>query len=432
MRPERLLLVVLVLLLGVPGNVAAEKTPAVHILKIVAPIGPGVADFVVDALETADRENAACVVIQLDTPGGLAESMRRIIVTILAARAPVIVFVAPSGARAASAGVMITMAADIAAMAPGTNIGAAHPVGAGGKEIDDTMSEKIVNDMVAQARSVAEKRGRNADWVEDAIRDSVSITETEALREDVIDLVADDMDTLLKLLDGRKVKGKGVLAIKDAPRKIVAEGLRTKVLKAISDPNIAFILFLIGAAGLYFELSHPGAIFPGVIGGLCLILSIYAFQMLPVNYVGILLMALAVIFFILEIKVTSFGMLSVAGTIALFLGGLMLYKESDDGIRLSLGVLIPAVGIVSTFFAVVAGLAFKAQTAGTRTGRSGLIGEIAIVKQTIDPEGKVFVHGELWKARADAVLAVGQTVRVVAVEGLTMTVEAANSDDRGH
>ena len=432
MRPERLLLVVLVLLLGVPGNVAAEETPAVHILKIVAPIGPGVADFVVDALETADRENAACVVIQLDTPGGLAESMRRIIVTILAARAPVIVFVAPSGARAASAGVMITMAADIAAMAPGTNIGAAHPVGAGGKEIDDTMSEKIVNDMVAQARSVAEKRGRNADWVEDAIRDSVSITETEALREDVIDLVADDMDTLLKLLDGRKVKGKGVLAIKDAPRKIVAEGLRTKVLKAISDPNIAFILFLIGAAGLYFELSHPGAIFPGVIGGLCLILSIYAFQMLPVNYVGILLMALAVIFFILEIKVTSFGMLSVAGTIALFLGGLMLYKESDDGIRLSLGVLIPAVGIVSTFFAVVAGLAFKAQTAGTRTGRSGLIGEIAIVKQTIDPEGKVFVHGELWKARADAVLAVGQTVRVVAVEGLTMTVEAANSDDREH
>jgi membrane-bound serine protease (ClpP class) len=431
MRLERLILVALLLLLGVSAHVAAQKTPAVHILKVSAPIGPGVADFVVDALETADRENAACAVIQLDTPGGLAESMRRIIVSILAARAPVIVFVAPSGARAASAGVMITMAADIAAMAPGTNIGAAHPVGAGGKEIDDTMSEKIVNDMVAQARSVAEKRGRNADWVEDAIRDSVSITETEALREDVIDLVADDMDTLLTLLDGRRVKGKGVLAIKDAPRKMVAEGLRTKVLKAISDPNIAFILFLIGAAGLYFELSHPGAVFPGVIGGLCLILAIYAFQVLPVNFVGILLMALAVIFFILEIKVTSFGMLSVAGTIALFLGGLMLYKESGDGIRLSLGVLIPAVGIVSAFFAVVAGLAFRAQTAGTRTGRSGLIGEIATVKQAIDPEGKVFVHGELWKARADEALAVGQTVRVLSIEGLTMTVEPVNSDDRG-
>ena len=428
MRPERFLLALLVMLLAIPVHVAAEKAAAVHILKVAAPIGPGVAGFVAEALDAADSENAACIVIQLDTPGGLAESMRQIIVKILAARTPVIVFVAPSGARAASAGVMITMAADIAAMAPGTNIGAAHPVGAGGKEIDETMSEKVVNDMVAQARSVAEQRGRNADWVEDAIRESVSITETEALRENVIDLVADDMDALLTLLDGRKVKGKGALDLKDAPRKIVAEGLRTKVLKAISDPNIAFILFLIGAAGLYFELSHPGAIFPGVIGGLCLILAIYAFQMLPVNYVGILLMALAVIFFILEIKVTSYGMLSVAGAIALFLGGLMLYKESDYGVRLSLGVLIPAVGIVSLFFAVVAGLAFKAQVAGARTGRSGLIGEIGIVKQTIDPEGKVFVHGELWKARSASALETGQTVRVVEIEGLTMIVEAVPSD----
>jgi membrane-bound serine protease (ClpP class) len=427
MRPERLLLALLVLLLAIPGHVAAEETAAVHILKLAAPIAPGVAGFVADALAAADREKAACIVIQLDTPGGLAESMRQIVTKILATQTPVIVFVAPSGARAASAGVMITMAADIAAMAPGTNIGAAHPVGAGGKDIDETMSEKVVNDMVAQARSVAQQRGRNADWVEEAIRDSVSITETEALRENVIDLVADDLDALLTLLDGRRVKGKSTLALKDAPRKMVTEGLRTKVLRAISDPNIAFILFLIGAAGLYFELSHPGAIFPGVIGGLCLILAIYAFQVLPVNFVGILLMVLAVIFFILEIKVTSYGMLSVAGTIALFLGGLMLFKESDYGIRVSLGVLVPAVGAVSLFFAVVAGLAFKAQVAGARTGLSGMIGEVGIVKQAIDPEGKVAVHGELWKARADAALAAGQTVRVVAVDGLTMTVEATDS-----
>lgn len=427
MRLERLLLALLVLLLATPGHTAAAETAAVHILKVAAPIAPGVAGFVVDALEAADREKAACIVIQLDTPGGLAESMRQIVTKVLATQTPVIVFVAPSGARAASAGVMITMAADIAAMAPGTNIGAAHPVGAGGKDIDETMSEKVVNDMVAQARSVAQQRGRNADWVEEAIRDSVSITETEALRENVIDLVADDLDALLTLLDGRNVKGKGTLALKDAPRKMVAEGFRTKVLRAISDPNIAFILFLIGAAGLYFELSHPGAIFPGVIGGLCLILAIYAFQVLPVNFVGILLMVLAVIFFILEIKVTSYGMLSVAGTIALFLGGLMLFKESDYGIRVSLGVLVPAVGAVSVFFAVVAGLAFKAQVAGARTGLSGMIGEIGIVKQAIDPEGKVAVHGELWKARADAALAAGQTVRVVAVDGLTMTVEPTDS-----
>lgn len=427
MRFERsLLIIVVAVLLGLWGMATAQQTPAVHVLTIAAPIGPGVADFVEDALEDADRANAACIVIQLDTPGGLAEAMRSIVVDILAAKTPVVVFVAPSGARAASAGVMITMAADIAAMAPGTNIGAAHPVGAGGKEIDDTMSEKVVNDMVAHARSVAEQRGRNADWVEDAIRDSVSITETEALRENVIDLVADDLDALIGLLHGRQVQDKGVLDVKDAPRKVVEEGLRTKVLKAISDPNIAFILFLIGAAGLYFELSHPGAIFPGVIGGLCLILAIYAFQMLPVNYVGILLMALAVILFILEIKVTSYGMLSVAGTIALFLGGLMLFEESDYGVRLSLGVLIPAVGAVSIFFAVVAGLAFKAQVAVTRTGRRGLIGEIGTVKAAIDPEGKVFVHGELWKARAASPLEAGRKVRVVDVDGLTAVVEAVN------
>jgi len=429
MRTERsLLIIVVAVLLGLWGTAAAEEAPAVHVLNIAAPIGPGVADFVEDALEAADRDKAACIVIQLDTPGGLAEAMRSIVVDILAARTPVVVFVAPSGARAASAGVMITMAADIAAMAPGTNIGAAHPVGAGGKEIDDTMSEKVVNDMVAHARSVAEQRGRNADWVEDAIRDSVSITETEALRENVIDMVADDLDALVGLLHGRQVRDKGVLDVKDAPRKVVEEGLRTKVLKAISDPNIAFILFLIGAAGLYFELSHPGAILPGVIGGLCLILAIYAFQMLPVNYVGILLMALAVILFILEIKVTSYGMLSVAGTIALFLGGLMLFDESDYGVRLSLGVLIPAVGAVSIFFAVVAGLAFKAQVAVTRTGRQGLIGEVGTVKATIDPEGKVFVHGELWKARADSPLEAGRKVRVVDVDGLTAVVEAVNDE----
>ena len=264
--------------------------------------------------------------------------------------------------------------------------------------------------------------------MEKAIRESVSITETEALREYVIDVVADDLDALLELIDGRQVKGKGVLDLEGVPRKTVSEGLRIKVLKAISDPNIAFILFLIGAAGLYFELTNPGAIFPGVIGALCLILAIYAFQMLPVNYVGILLMALAIILFILEIKIASYGMLSVAGTIALFLGGLMLYEGSDYGVRLSMGVLVPTVGIVSLFFAVVAALAFKAQVSGPRTGEQGLTGEIGIVRQTIDPEGKVFVHGELWRARSEKVLPLGQKVRVVGLEGLTAIVEAVDAD----
>ncbi len=431
MRHERLLLsltAVLVLLAGMPLYGHAQEKPAVHIIDVAAAIGPGVADFVSSALAEADQENAALAVIRLDTPGGLAESMRKIVVAILSARTPVAVFVAPSGARAASAGVMITMAADIAAMAPGTNIGAAHPVGAGGKEIDETMSEKVVNDMVAHARSVAEQRGRNADWVEKAIRESVSITETEALRQNVIEVVADDLDALLELIDGRPVKGKGVLDLAGAPLKTVSEGLRIKVLKAISDPNIAFILFLIGAAGLYFELTNPGAIFPGVIGALCLILAIYAFQMLPVNYVGILLMALAIILFILEIKIASYGMLSVAGTIALFLGGLMLYEGSDYGVRLSMAVLVPTVGAVSLFFAVVAALAFKAQVSGPQTGEQGLIGEVGTVRQTIDPEGKIFVHGELWRARSETVLPVGHKVRVVGLAGLTAIVEAVDAD----
>ena len=353
--------------------------------------------------------------------------MREIEMAMLASRVPVVVYVSPSGARAASAGVMITMAADIAAMAPGTNIGAAHPVGAGGREIEEKMSEKVVNDMVAHARSVAESKGRNADWVEKAIRESVAVTETEALEKNIIDLVAKDLDDLIAQIDGRQVADKGTLDLKDAPRRNVKEDLRTKILKAISDPNVAFLLFLLGAAGLYFEFSNPGALFPGIIGGICLVLAIFAFQVLPVNYVGILLMVLAIVFFLLEIKVTSYGMLSLAGVVSLFLGALMLYEGDDPGVRISWSVLIPTVGLVSAFFVVIAGLAFRSQVSTTRTGERGLVGKIGVVKQSLEPEGKVFVHGELWKAVAGEPIGNGRKVRVTHVEGLTLTVEPADS-----
>jgi membrane-bound serine protease (ClpP class) len=422
MTLEKLCLAVVILLLAMPPAAAAAPGE-IRIIEVADAIGPGVAVFIKDSIAEAEDDQAACIVIALDTPGGLASAMREIVMAILASRVPVVVYVSPSGARAASAGVMITMAADIAAMAPSTNIGAAHPVGAGGREIDETMSEKVVNDMVAHARSVAEQRGRNADWVEKAIRESVAVTETEALAQNIIDLVAKDMDDLMAQLEGREVAGKGTLNLKDAPRKVVAEGLRDKVLKAISDPNIAFILFLLGAAGLYFELSNPGAILPGVIGGICMILAIFAFQMLPVNYVGILLIALAVIFFILEIKVTSYGMLSVAGVVSLFLGALMLYEGDDPNVRLSWSVLIPTVGLISAFFVTVAGLAFRAQTATTLTGQRGLVGKIGVVKQALNPEGKVFVHGELWQAIARVPIEDGRKVRITGVEGLTLTVE---------
>ena len=424
MTREKYCLVFMVFILMLPA--AAWSAPGeIRIIEVADPIGPGVAVFIKDSIAEAEDDQAACIVIALDTPGGLANAMREIVMAILASRVPVVVYVSPSGARAASAGVMITMAADIAAMAPGTNIGAAHPVGAGGREIDKTMSEKVVNDMVAHARSVAEQRGRNADWVEKAIRESVAVTETEALAQNIIDLVAKDMDDLVAQLDGREVAGKGTLDLKEAPQEVVQENLRDKVLKAISDPNIAFILFLLGAAGLYFELSNPGAILPGVIGGICLILAIFAFQMLPVNYVGILLIALAVVFFILEIKVTSYGMLSVAGVVSLFLGALMLYEGDDPSVRIAWSVLIPTVGFVSAFFVVVAGLAFRAQTATTLTGQRGLVGKIGVVKQALDLEGKVFVHGELWQASARMPIEDGRKVRITGVEGLTLTVEPA-------
>jgi membrane-bound serine protease (ClpP class) len=278
----------------------------IYIVEVADAISPGTAEFIKNSIAQAEAEQAACIIIELDTPGGLAESMRLIIQDILGSKVPVVVYVSPSGARAASAGVMITMAADIAAMAPGTNIGAAHPVGAGGKDISGKMSEKVINDMVAHAKSVAEERGRNKEWVEQAIRESVSVTETEALKENIIDLIAKDTDDLIRQLKGRNIKGKGVITLDKAEKVIVKPSLRTKILKTISNPNIAYILLMIGFAGLYFELSHPGAIFPGVIGGIALVLAFFALQTLPVNYAGILLIILAIIFFIMEMKI-SYG-----------------------------------------------------------------------------------------------------------------------------
>ncbi|MEJ2096907.1 MAG: hypothetical protein P8Y38_07160 [Deltaproteobacteria bacterium] len=252
----------------------------IYILRISDAISPGVADFIIKGIEKANAEAAACLIIELDTPGGLAESMRGIVMAIYAAQVPVVVYVSPSGARAASAGVMITLAADIAAMAPGTNIGAAHPVASGGKEIEKTMSEKVTNDMVAYVKSIAEKRGRNAAWAEKAVRESVSVTEKEALAENIIDLIAEDEDDLILQINGREIEGKGALDLEGSNRIVLKETLRTKILKTISDPNIAYILMMIGLAGLYFELSHPGAVFPGVVGGIALILAFFSFQTL--------------------------------------------------------------------------------------------------------------------------------------------------------
>jgi len=430
MRPIKMIVLfavlILVFLSGSPQEAEAAETA--YLIRIADAIGPGIADHVKNGIEQASQADAACLIIELDTPGGLAESMRTIVRAIYASAVPVVVYVSPSGARAASAGVMITMAAHIAAMAPGTNIGAAHPVSAGGKEINETMSAKVTNDMVAYIKSIAEERGRNAEWAEKAVRESVSITETEALQANVIDIVAKDLDDLVQQSNGRKVMDKGILVLDQVVFKRLKESVRTKILKTISDPNIAYILLMIGLAGLYFELSHPGAIFPGVIGGIATVLAFFALQTLPVNYAGILLILLAIIFFILEIKVASYGMLSVAGIVSLLLGSLMLFEAGSPEMQLSWRVLLPTLLTVSGFFVGVAALAFRAQIAQPRTGASGLVGEIGIVKQTIAPEGKVFVHGELWQARSSQPIQEGARVRVVRVQGLTLEVAPEQTD----
>jgi membrane-bound serine protease (ClpP class) len=400
-----------------------QPVPVIMTVTVADPIGPGVAEFLEDALEKASRERAACLIILLDTPGGAVESMRKIVQAIYASDVPVVVYVSPSGARAASAGVMITMAADIAAMAPGTNIGAAHPVGAGGQELDKSMTDKVLNDMVAFTKGIAQRRGRNAEWAEKAVRESVSITADEALKHKVIDLVAKDLDDLITQIKGRKLQGRGNLDLENARIEEIVPNLRTKILKLISDPNIAYILFMIGIAGLYFELSNPGAIFPGVIGAIALILAFFSFQTLPVNIAGILLILLSVIFFILEIKVTSFGMLSVAGVVSLVLGSLMLFKGAGPEFQVAGRVMIPTVLLVSGFFIGVVTLVVRAYVHRPFTGSEGLVGEMGVVKKASGLEGKVLVHGEMWQARFSEPCVEGAKVVVERVERLVVVVK---------
>ncbi len=415
------LLITLIWLLSACPAVAGSVP--VYLVRLTGAIAPGNADFLASALHRANGEGAGCLIVMLDTPGGLAESMRKMVMAIYQSKIPVVVYVSPSGARAASAGVMITMAADVAAMAPGTHIGAAHPVNTGGKDLGKTMAEKVTNDMVAFVKSIAEKRGRNVEWAEKAVRESVSVTETEALEKRIVDLVARDLDDLLDQISGREIEGKGRVDIDPANRVWIAESMRTRILKTLSDPNIAYILMMIGLAGLYFELSHPGVILPGVIGSIALILAFYSFQTLPVNTAGLLLIVLAIIFFILEMKIASFGLLSVAGIISLLLGSVMLFDRVDGRNGISWTVIVPTICLVGGFFAVVAGLVFRSRTRRPMTGGSGLIGETGVVKTPLTPTGRILVHGELWLARCSTPAGTGQRVRVTAVDGLTLDVE---------
>ncbi len=410
---------------GVVLQAAGEKR-VVDVITVSEVITPPIGEYIVKSIRQAAESGTEAIVIQLDTPGGLDLSMRDIIKECLNATVPVVVYVSPSGARAASAGVLITISAHVAAMAPGTNIGAAHPVAMGIGKADETMMEKVENDAVAYGRGIAEQKGRNADWIEEAIRKSVSVTAEEALKLKVIDLVAADMADLLVKIDGREVKlaaGSKTLKTKGDELNRKEMGFREKVLITISNPNIAFILFLLGLAGLYFEFSSPGVVLPGIIGAISLILAFFAFQTLPVNYAGILLILLAVALFIAEIKVVSHGVLTMGGVVSLALGSIMLFESPDPALRVSWSVLVPTVAIVSLFFAGVISIAVRAQMRRVATGSEGMIGVLGEAASAVHEKGKVLIRGEYWNAFSKAPIEKGKKVQVVDVKGLNIEVE---------
>jgi len=404
-----------------------EKAP-VFLIGIDGDINPATGKFIMDSIDEATKQNAQCLVIQLDTPGGSLESTRLIVKKMLSSNIPIVVYVSPSGARAASAGVFITMAANVAVMAPGTHIGAAHPVTLGGGEGKEskTMTEKIVNDTVAFVKNIAKTRGRNADWAEKAVVKSVSITEEEAVKLNVVDFVIPDLQGLLAKIDGRVVKfdgGTRTLQTKGVQPKTIQMSWNQKLLAVISHPQIALYLLMLASLGIFFELSNPGAILPGVVGGISLVLSLYVLQVLSVNYAGLALILFSIILFIAEIKVVSHGLLAIGGIISLFLGSIMLFNTPDAYMRLSLSVIIPAVLVTSAFFIFAATMAIRARLRRPTTGMEGLIGEVGVASTAIGPEGKVSIRGEFWNVVSDQAIGQGEKIQVVGVVNLRLKVK---------
>jgi membrane-bound serine protease (ClpP class) len=416
-------------LLFVAAVASGARAADVVVARMEGIIGPASARYMVRAITEAEATGAECIVFELDTPGGLDDAMRTIIKRIMSSTVPVVVYVAPSGSRAASAGVFITMAAHVAAMAPGTNIGAAHPVALGtpGQQLDKVMGKKIENDASAYIRSIAEKRGRNADWAETAVRQSVSISESEALKRHVIDVVAPTVPALLDAIDGRTVAiddRSVTLATKGAHIVVMEMGWTDRLLHAITNPNIAYILLMLGLLGIYFELSTPGAILPGVTGAICLILAFFAFQALSVNYAGILLIILAIILFIVDIKASTHGVLTVGGLISMSIGSIMLFNNPNPAMRASLEVIIPALIVTGAFFVIGVVLSIRSQHKRPTTGSVALVDMEGDARTAVNRDGgRVFVDGTHWSAFSDEEIAQGAKIRVVAVKGMTLKVE---------
>jgi membrane-bound serine protease (ClpP class) len=403
----------------------------VHLITIDATINPATADFIHESIQRAKEDGAQCLIIRLNTPGGLLKSTRVIVTDILTAPLPVVVYVSPPGAQAASAGVFVTMAAHIAAMAEGTNIGAAHPVTMQGGEKDSIMNEKATNDAAAFIRTISDKRHRNVRWAEEAVRTSISITQTEALRDSVIDLVAPSVSDLLEKIDGKQViLDHGPVTLRTRGEAVIEKTMdwKHRILDVLSDPNIAYVFFLLGIYGLLFELYNSGSILPGVVGAISLILAFYSLHTLPVNYAGLALIIVGIVLFILELKVASYGLLSVGGALALLLGSIMLIdsESSLEFIRISWSVILPAVGLSVLFFVFAIGMGVRAQRLKPTTGVEGLIGTIGHAMTPLAPEGQVQVHGEIWNARTvDETLEAGTPVVVCKIDNLLITVRKA-------
>jgi len=401
---------------------AGADIPIVDLDGVVHAVTAG---HVTHAIDRADAEKAPLVILRVDTPGGLDTSMRQIVDKLLNCRTPVVVFVAPSGARATSAGFVIAMAADVVAMAPGTNMGAAHPVSTAG-QMDEVMSKKVTSDAAAYIRSKAERRGRNVEMAEKAVVESKSFTEKEALALKLIDLVANDVPDLLKRLDGREVKrfDGTVVTLKTAGEKTVAVTMdwRQQILAAIARPEVLFLLLLGALAGLGAEISHPGLLFPGILGVVCLILFLFASQIIPVNWAGVLLVLLALGLFAAEVKVASYGLLTVAGITAMILGAMMLVDSPQPELRVSPWKLLPAVVLMAVFTGALVRIVVAAQRRPATTGAEGLIGRRGVAETAIDPEGWVVVQGERWRAHADTQVASGEPVEVIGLDGLRLRV----------
>lgn len=423
-----------ILSFAAPSSPAPDSTKAVYhpaprvfVARIEDAIGPVTKDYVHRVLATAARENSEYVVFTMDTPGGLDASMRSIVKDVLSSPVPVVTFVHPSGARAASAGAIIGIASHVLAMAPGTNIGAAHPVSIGQGKTDEGMIEKVTNDAAAYARGIATERGRDVAWAEKIVRESFSSTAEEALALGVVDLIADDVDDLVAKLDGRVVDVQGrprTLATGNAVRIDVAPSIREKFLSKISDPNIAYLLLLLGIFGIFFELQNPGAIFPGVAGGIAILLAFFALQLLPVNLTGLALIVLAVVMFLLEIKVPSGGLLTVGGVASMLIGSIMFIDSPLPFMRVSLSVIVPAVIFTALFFLFAVGMGIRAQKRKVTTGDAGLIGETGVARTDVEQSGSVFVHGEHWNAWSDQRIPANSEIEVVGVEGMMLKVKS--------